>query len=480
MSLIAKSARKSANVTTTTNGAKAFKSTNNANLDFFAKAGNIEFPGLVPAFQTALNEDIELALRNLLHMRDIRGDTGGYGVRKNFRILIKWLSANKPEVFKDTRVLKAIPVVGRWDDLFELVTEEHGEVSRAVVKYLGTELMKEVPDGLLCKWLPKKGVLASKLRSYVKLDPKAYRQRLVKFRNVLETKMCERQWSSISYDKIPSKAGFIYRNAFRKQDGTRYEEFLNKAASGEIKINTGTLYPHEVLGAGIASRRVTIDKTKEAMWKNLPDFLPEGKSILPMIDVSGSMDTTSYGKFTCMDMSVALGMYLSSHCKGPFKNLYMTFDSTPRFGEINPNANLETQIRSVVSAPWGGSTNVEAAFKLLLDKAVKVKASQEDMPSHVIVLTDGQFDQMNRGSTTFNSVKAEFKAKGYELPTIVFWNLNARYGNQPVKAHTSGAVLVSGYSPSILQSVLSGEEVKEPTPFEIMMIALTSDRYNVM
>ena len=58
--------------------------------------------------------------------------------------------------------------------------------------------------------------------------------------------------------------------------------------------------------------------------------------------------------------------------------------------------------------------------------------------------------------------------------------MNARNGNQPVKAHTNGAVLVSGYSPAILQTVLSGEEVKEPTPFEIMMIALTSDRYDVM
>ena len=480
MSLIANSARKSANVTTTTNGAKAFKSTTNANLDFFSKAGNIEFPGLVPAFQAAMNEDLELALRNLLHMRDIRGDTGGYGVRKNFRILIKWLASNKPAVFKDTRVLKAIPVVGRWDDLFELVTDDHGEVSRAVVKYLGTELMKEVPDGLLCKWLPKKGVVASKLRSYVKLDPKAYRQRLVKFRNVLETKMCERQWSAISYDKIPSKAGFIYRNAFRKQDGTRYEEFLAKAASGEIKINTGTLYPHEVLGAGIANRRISIDTTKEAMWKNLPDFLPEGKSILPMIDVSGSMDCNSYGKFSCMDMSVSLGMYLSTRCKGAFKNLYMTFETRPSFGEISPNDNLETQIRKVVSANWDGSTNVEAAFQLLLDKAVKVKASQEDMPSHVIVLTDGQFDQMAGRNTTFNAVKAAYEKAGYELPVTVFWNLNARNGNQPVKAHTNGAVLVSGYSPAILQTVLSGEEVKEPTPFEIMMIALTSDRYSCL
>jgi hypothetical protein len=159
------------------------------------------------------------------------------------------------------------------------------DVSRAVIKLLGTELMKEVPNGLLCKWLPKTGVVASKLRSYVKLDPKAYRQRLVKFRNVVETKMCNREWSAIEYNKIPSKAGFIYRNAFRKQDGSRYEAFLGAVLKGEIKINSGTLYPHEVVGPSYYN----IDTTKEAMWKNLPDFVKEGSSIFPMIDVSGSI-----------------------------------------------------------------------------------------------------------------------------------------------------------------------------------------------
>ena len=214
MSVIANAARTGSNLTTTSNGAKAFVSTGSANVDFFSKAGNMEYPNLVKAFQAAFEEDRELALRNLLHMRDIRGDTGGYGIRENARTIFKWLAAKHPDVYKDTRLLQTIPVVGRWDDLFELVEAANAPVSNAVIKHLGTELMKEVPNGLLCKWLPKKGIVASRLRSYVKLDPKTYRQRLVKFRNVVETKMCAKQWHKIEYNKIPSKAGFIYRNAF--------------------------------------------------------------------------------------------------------------------------------------------------------------------------------------------------------------------------------------------------------------------------
>lgn len=484
MSSLANNLRKQSNVTTTTNGAKAFKSTTNANLDFFSKAGNMVYPNLIEAFNAALNEDTELALRNLLHMRDIRGDTGGYGIRDNTRNLLKWISINKPEIFKDTRLLQLIPTVGRWDDLFVLVVDEQKQkvskgqidVSRAVIKLLGTELMKEVPNGLLCKWLPKTGVVASKLRSYVKLDPKAYRQRLVKFRNVVETKMCNRQWSTIEYNKIPSKAGFIYRNAFRKQDGSRYEAFLGAVLKGEVKINSGTLYPHEVVGPSYYN----IDTTKEAMWKNLPDFVKEGFSIFPMIDVSGSMSCGAYGAYTCMSISTSLGLYLSTRCKGPFQNLYLTFHERPTIGEVNPNDSLKTQLQKLHAAPWGGNTNLNAGFEALLKVAIKSKAKQEDLPTHLIVLTDGQFDSMVTGVTNFKSAEKSFKAAGYKLPTVVFWNLNARYDNQPVKAHTSGAVLVSGYSPAILQSILSGEEIKEPTPFEIMMNALTSDRYNVM
>lgn len=477
MSVIANAARKGANVTTTANGAKAFHSTNNANVDFFSKAGNVVYPNLVSAFTAALQEDVELGLRNLLHMRDIRGDTGGYGVRDNFRTLLVWIADNKPELFKTTRLLQAVPVVGRWDDLFVLVNEKHGPVSQAVIRFLGTELMKEVPNGLLCKWLPKKGIVASKLRSYVKLDPKAYRQRLVKFRNVVETKMCERQWTKIDYSKIPSKAGFIYRNAFRKQDEVRYNAFINAVTKGEVKINTGTLYPHEVVGS---IYRGGVDATKEAMWKNLKDFLPEGKSILPIIDVSGSMTCNAYGSYTCMDISVSLGLYLASRCKGAFANLYMTFSERPKFQQYNPNQSLNENLRRCMAADWGMNTDLNKAFKLLLDTAISTKAKQEDLPQTLLVLTDGQFDSMVSGRTNFKQAQKDFEAAGYKLPTVVFWNLNARHANQPVKAGTEGSVLVSGYSPAILQSILACEEIREPTPFEVMMTALTSDRYNVI
>ena len=72
-------AKNQSNKTVTENKAPAFKSTLDTNLDFFAKSGNINFP-VLSVFKQAFAEDRDLAIRNLLHMRDVRN---GKGIRDN-------------------------------------------------------------------------------------------------------------------------------------------------------------------------------------------------------------------------------------------------------------------------------------------------------------------------------------------------------------------------------------------------------------
>ena len=47
--------------------------------------------------------------------------------------------------------------------------------------------------------------------------------------NIVEKLMSEDRWDEIEFDKIPSKAGLIYRNVFARKDITakRYEEFIS-------------------------------------------------------------------------------------------------------------------------------------------------------------------------------------------------------------------------------------------------------------
>lgn len=467
-----------ANQTVTTNGMAAFRSTFDANLDFFGRAGNVKYPSLISDFAKAFAEDSETALRNLLHMRDIRGDTGGYRVRDNSRKVLVWLLENHPAIFLTTRLIQAIPTVGRWDDLFVLVDDNKNKtVSNAVIKFIAEEFKKEVPNGLLCKWLPRTGPVASKLRSYLKLTPKEYRKRLVQFRNVVETKMCNKEWSNIKFEHVPSQASKIYRKAFLRHEPLRYTNFIEAATKGEVKINASTLYPHEVLGPRYYDSYA--DATKEALWKNLPDYIGEGLSFLPVVDVSGSMTTTAYGNYSCMDIAVALGIYTAQRNKSAFKDLFVTFSSRPEFVKLNPEHSVATSLHKMVRSNWDMSTNVMSVFELILELAVKEKVHQEDLPSSILIFSDMQFNCVRDGEnvTALEAIKAKFKAAGYEAPSIVFWNLNSRYANLPVTRSSTGACLVSGSSPAIVKAVLSGRDV---TPLSTMQFALGSDRYDIL
>jgi len=67
-----------------------------------------------------------------------------------------------------------------------------------------------------------------------------------------------------------------------------------------------------------------------------------------------------------------------------------------------------------------------------------------------------------------------FEEAGYKRPDIIFWNIQSRGNNVPVKFDEKGTALVSGFSPSILKSILGA---KDMTPISIMLDTINSPRY---
>jgi hypothetical protein len=99
------------------------------------------------------------------------------------------------------------------------------------------------------------------------------------------------------------------------------------------------------------------------------------------------------------------------------------------------------------------------------------------MPKMLLILSDMQFDQcVNHDDSAMEMIERKYKAAGYEVPQVVFWNLNSS-DNVPVKSDKSGAALVSGYSPTIMASLL-GADPTEFTPEGIMLKTIMADRYN--
>lgn len=425
---------------------------------------------LIDMFIPALEESPLDAMKILFYSRDVRG---GQGERRAFRIILRYLAENYPEVVRPNIAL--IPEYGRWDDVLELVDTPLEDEAFALIKHA----LLEEHDGLCAKWMPRekssKRRVATKLRNYLGLSPKRYRKLLVEFTRVVEQAMCANNWEGIVYEHVPSYAMKNYRKAFARHDEARWQSYVDSLNKGEAKVNAATLYPHDVVRPFLA-RYGGVNKPEgadllNAQWKALPNYMVNNdERVIPVCDVSGSMSGTP------MEVSIALGLYISERNKGPFKDAFITFSANPKLQVVHGN-HLHDRVRQLATADWGMNTNLEAVFELVLDKAVRHNVPENEMPTMILILSDMEFDRCVRGGqdmTLMNNIRVRYEEAGYQLPKVVFWNLRAAQKNMPVKYNETGTALVSGFSASILTQLLSGGEF---SPVAIMRQTIDSDRY---
>src|SRR5690606_9130193 len=383
-----------------------------------------------------------------------------------FRVALKHLALHNKEALRKN--LHLVPKFGRWDDLWVLLeTSLKDDVAQLVKRQLIQDKKSERPS-LLAKWMPSENASSYQTKKYAKIlrqsygvTPKQYRKLLSALRkriNLVETKLTEKNYKDIQYDKLPSKAGMIYRGAFFRNDLERYQEFLDSLEKGEVKVNAGTLYPNDIVGKILGggwgwSRHSEQDiQLFEGQWKNLPDFIGENKeSSIVMADVSGSMTGTP------MNVAISLAMYIAERNKGVYRDHFLTFSSKPQLVKIQ-GSNIVEKVNNISSADWGMSTNIESALLTLLQVAVKNSLPKEEMIKKIYIISDMQFDSAIRGSNLniFKEAERQFNMHGYELPSIVFWNVNA-YDNQPMTMNEVGVQLVSGFSPSIMTQLLNSD-----------------------
>lgn len=455
----------------TANGMKARKSSANALVDLFYNIGASRGKNIVPQFTAAYVQDKELALRIALWARDARG---GAGERQIFRDILAHLEKTDPE--SAARLLVKVPELGRFDDLFVFKTPD---LKAKAYTLLGDHLRAK--NGLAAKWTPRKGEVAREIREFFGMTPKQYRKSLVALTNVVETQMCANDWDNINFSHVPSQAARIYKKAFNRHS-VKFAEYVQKLVSGDktVKVNANAVFPHEVLKDIINPYgRSTLGKTEldhlTAQWDALPNYMNDA-NILPIVDVSGSM-TCPAGKDTkvrCLDVAVSLGLYLADKNKGAFKDTFLTFSDHPELMTLK--GNIVQKVNQMVQSKWEMSTNLHAAFKKILDTAVKNNVPDSDMPKMVLILSDMQFNACVRNDdSAMQMIERKYRDAGYTVPSVVFWNLNSS-GNVPVKSDKSGAALVSGFSPSIMASIL-GADPQEFTPEGMMMKTIMNYKY---
>lgn len=465
---------------TTENGMSAYADTGNANVNFFAeRSGYRADPAsALHAFKQAYKEDPEAAVLNLFNLYDVRG---GSGERRASLSIIEYIYNTDYKLFK--KIFPLIPVYGRWDALVGYVEDKN------VVQFVMKQFIHDLyaaPDqsiSLLGKWMPSENssehTLAVEWAKALFPDVTNYGTRMGQYRRalthlrkrigVVEQLMSARQWELIDYSKVPSRAGMIYRKAFKKNDSSRYENYLTAVLEGKTSMNAGVLYPHEIvakLGSGN-------DKALDALWKSLPNFSDDPQNVLTVIDVSGSMQSTVYNKVSAMEIAMGLGMYFSERINGMFKDKYITFSAEPQLATLKGKT-LSERVRNLRDSDWGYNTNLEAVFDLVLSTAVEYNLPEDELPDTLMIISDMQFDEAVKSRhNAYEMIREKYRQHGYKLPKLVFWNVTGKVSH-PVKHNQEGVILMSGYSPSNLPTVLKAKNV---SPFETMMEVLYSKRY---
>lgn len=463
-------------------GANQYEYTFNHALEFFSKAASLrdnnkrkDFYGnggsALDLFKAAWYAgDYVLCMKLLFQCRDARY---GGGNRSGGRSIIVWLAENAP-AWIDANI-SMIPEVGRWDDLRILFNTK---CHKSAVSYWATAIEKG--DSLACKWADRKDIpLYLELRNRRKVrNLGVFRRLLAEGRkNIVERKMCAKEWNEITYPHVPSVAMSRYTNAFKKHDGARFAEFKEKVQKGEVKINASALFPYDCVRTVNNGDKETAD----LQFNALPNYL-EGTNqrIMVLCDSSGSMDS-DVGGTTAFNVAASLALYCSDRVgkDNPFYRKFLQFESEThytdwsdkKFSDCFKHHGYKVGIFNGAC----GATYINKSLNFILNSAKMYGATNEQIPNVLLIVSDMQFHSStnNEDTTEVNSCIKKWEVAGYSAPKIVYWNV-AGYAGSPATINCNNVGLVSGFSPSVLKAVFSGEDF---TPYGIMMRAVS--KYNI-
>lgn len=443
-------------------GGLYYGTTFDSNLDLFTMASRfMSKDRLINLFDLAFTEDKILATSILLYNLDIRN---GKGERRIFKILFKNLCLQDSELSR--KVLALIPSLGRYDYLFEAYqTPVWDEALTMIKNQLNADLGCENPS-LLAKWMPslrthnKDNPFAKKLCKALGYSEREYRKILSNLRsklNIVEKKLTEKDYC-INYEHIPSLAMIKYRDAFIKYDKVNFDSYLTDLRVGKRKVNTKGLAPHEMVRAILRHDRDTtiIDQ----MWESQEDFLEgDHRNILVVADTSGSMTQPNY-----LPLSAAIGLaiYTATHNSGIFNNKFLSFSEHPKLHQLKGNK-LSQIIKSIDCDDWEMNTNIDAAMNLILKASIK---SPSDCPSHLLIISDMEFDECTSGKSNFCYWKSRYQKANIEMPKIIFWNVAADIHGVPVTKNEADVCMVSGFSPAIFTGILEADKI---SPIDVML-----------
>ena len=437
-------------------------------------------------FITSYDEDPLYTMKWLMYARHIKL---GLGERDIFRMILTKIGDLHPEMALQFIIGTELWNYGRWDDVLRIFFDTtstilHDGLGELIAnQFRGDIIGCGLGDSisLLAKWMPSNNTSSKQkrseaviLQSLLHLSAREYRKTLSRLREylaVVDRKASLNQWNDINYNHVPSKANLKYHKAFLKHDEKCRKAYLTSLQKGDdaVKINANSMFLYDIVQAYVKSDSCwdsslnPYDETLEQLW-SAQESPKDYDDILVIRDGSGSMgqQLSSNSSVTALSVADSIALYCAQHNKNEsFKNRFITFSNRPQMVDISMCETLRDKLRRLHRFDDYSNTDIEATFDLILDTAVKNHLRQEELPSACLIISDMQFDQATKhedNTTVIESCRQKFELLGYTMPRLIFWNVSVYAHNTiPVQMHPSGVILVSGFSKSIVDMVVSRE-----------------------
>ena len=121
---------------------------------------------------------------------------------------------------------------------------------------------------------------------------------------------------------------------------------------------------------------------------------------------------------------------------------------------------------------------VKLAFEKILKIAVDNKISPDEMIKSLVVISDMEIDYCGDDDWTFyDRMRKLYSDNGYEIPNVIFWNVNSRSDVFHADSLRKGVQLVSGQSASTFKNLVGCIGM---TPVEMMLKVINSGRYDLI
>lgn len=316
--------------------------------------------------------------------------------------------------------------------------------------------------------------------------------------NIAEVAMSAGRIEDINLEHMTSAQQAKYGKVMQEKNAEAYNEYLDKVEAGEANMNAEVKTPADIvhmytIEKGWGNLAVKpFDRTTELLWKNLKQVeVPEGKSCIVVRDDSGSMTVkvSQETSMTALEVATALSLYCAERLPGEFKNKFISFSAHPKFMNVSRFDSLHDRLRYAYDHSEVSNTDVKAVFDLLLKTALRNNMAQKDIPGTVLLISDMEFDSgtsmWGNGAYSgapqkalFEEIRDQWKAAGYEMPVLAFWNLNTQRAVVPT-VDDRGVVLLSGFTTDNLDMVMNGD-LAEFTPAKQLEMVLSKPRYDAV